>query len=160
MKVHEIMTSEVAVAKPNESLASAARTMRTLDVGALPVFDGERLVGILTDRDITIRSVAAGSDPETTPVSSSMSADVIFCFEDHELHEAEWLMQEHQVRRLPVLNREKRLVGIVSLGDFATRSHERQFVGQTLERISEPHAVVGMEAGFGIAASRAGAIEL
>ena len=137
MKVHDIMTERVKVAHPNESLQCAARAMRTIDAGALPVCDGDRLVGMLTDRDIAIRAVADGSDPTQAAVKDAMSPHIIYCFEDQDAHEAEKIMQEHQIRRLPVLDRNKRLVGILSLGDLATKTHELQEVGATLERVSE-----------------------
>jgi CBS domain-containing protein len=137
MKIQEIMTSNVKVARPNESIQCAARAMRSLDVGVLPVCDGERLVGMLTDRDIAIRAVADGTDPKSSLVKDSMSPEIIYCFEDDDAHEAEHVMQERKIRRLPVLNRNKRLVGIISLGDLATRTHEAQTVGETLEKVSE-----------------------
>jgi CBS domain-containing protein len=111
--------------------------MRSLDVGVLPVCDGDRLVGMLTDRDLTIRAVAEGRDPKITTVEEVMTPEVAYCFEDQDIEEAERVMEKHQIRRLPVLNREKRLVGIVSLGDFATKDDETR-AGETLERVSEP----------------------
>jgi CBS domain-containing protein len=95
--------------------------MKALDVGALPVCDGERLVGMITDRDITLEATAQSRDPVTTLVRDCMRPEVIYCFEDEDVDEAERIMQEKQIRRLPVLTREKRLVGIVSLGDLATK---------------------------------------
>jgi CBS domain-containing protein len=143
MKIQEIMTPKVKIARPNESLQCAARAMRSLNVGALPVCDGERLVGMVTDRDITVRAVAEGTDPTHAPVSESMTPDVVYCFQDQDAHEVERMMQEKQIRRLPVLDRAKQLVGIVSLGDLATKTHEPQMVGETLERVSEPCATDG-----------------
>jgi CBS domain-containing protein len=139
MKVHDIMSPKVKVARPNESLQCAARAMRSLNVGALPVCDGQKLVGVVTDRDITIRAVADGIDPKDTPVREAMSPDVIYCFEDQDAHEVERIMQINQIRRLPVLDREKHLVGILSLGDLATKTHESQLIGETLEKVSESH---------------------
>jgi CBS domain-containing protein len=138
MKLKDIMTEKVEVAGPDTSLYEAARKMRDLDVGALPVCDGERLVGMLTDRDLTVRAVAEGRDPKTAPVRESMSAELVYCFEDQSMQEAERLMQEKQIRRLPVLTREKQLAGIVSLGDLATKTDEARAVGKTLEKVSEP----------------------
>jgi Mg/Co/Ni transporter MgtE len=100
----------------------------------LPVCNGDRLVGMLTDRDLTIRAVAEGRRSKITTV---MTPEVAYCFEDQDIEEAERVMEKHQIRRLPVLNREKRLVGIVSLGDFATKDDETR-AGETLERVSEP----------------------
>jgi CBS domain-containing protein len=146
MKVHDIMTSTVKVARPNESIRCAARAMRAMNVGSLPVCDGERLVGMVTDRDITIRAVADGADPDAALVKDNMSPEIIYCFEDDEASEAERLMQERQIRRLPVLDREKRLVGILSLGDLATRTHDSRTVGETLERVSEADERLGRAA--------------
>lgn len=146
MKIHDIMTSTVKVARPNESVQCAARAMRTLNVGALPVCDGNRLVGMVTDRDITIRAVADGTDPKETLVKDNMSPEIVYCFEDQDAHEAERIMQERQIRRLPVLDRDKKLVGIVSLGDLATRTHETQTVGETLEKVSEHEEILGRAA--------------
>jgi CBS domain-containing protein len=140
MKLKDIMTENVEVVGPDTSLYAAARKMRDLDVGALPVCDGERLVGILTDRDLTVRAVAEGRDPKSEPVSESMTPGIAYCFEDQTAAEAEHVMAEKQIRRLPVLNRDKRLVGIVSLGDLATKTDEARAVGKTLEKVSEPAA--------------------
>jgi CBS domain-containing protein len=140
MKLKDIMTETVEVVAPDTSLYEAARRMRDLDVGALPVCDGDRLVGMLTDRDLTVRAVAEGRDPKSEPVRKSMTPEIAYCFEDQTAAEAEEIMAEKQIRRLPVLNRDKRLVGIVSLGDLATRTHEARAVGKTLEKVSEPAA--------------------
>ena len=140
MKLKDIMTEKVEVVAPDTSLDEAARKMRDLDVGVLPVCDGERLVGMLTDRDLTVRAVAEGRDPKTAPVRESMTPEIVYCFEDQEAAEAERIMAEKQIRRLPVLNRDKRLVGIVSLGDLATKTDEARAVGKTLEKVSEPSA--------------------
>lgn len=146
MKIHDIMTHTVKVARPNESIRCAARAMRSMNVGSLPVCDGEHLVGMVTDRDITIRAVADGADPEAALVKDSMSREIIYCFEDQDAHEAERIMQEGQIRRLPVLDRQKRLVGILSLGDLATRTHDSRTVGETLERVSEADERLGRAA--------------
>jgi CBS domain-containing protein len=137
MQVKEFMTEDVEVVAPKASLQQAAERMRSLDVGSLPVCDGERLVGILTDRDLTIRAVADGRDPKTTSVEEAMTPGITYCFDDQASEEVERIMEENQIRRLPVLSRDKRLVGILSLGDLATRTDERR-AGQTLGKISEP----------------------
>jgi CBS domain-containing protein len=137
MQLNDIMTQYVEVISPELSIQEAAKQMRSLDVGVLPVCDGDRLVGMLTDRDLTIRAVAEGRDPKITAVEEVMSPEVAYCFEDQDIEDAERVMEKHQIRRLPVLNREKRLVGIVSLGDFATKDDETR-AGETLERVSEP----------------------
>jgi CBS domain-containing protein len=138
MQLKEIMTTDVEVIKPESPITEAAKKMRSLDVGALPVCDGRRLLGMLTDRDITIRATAEGRDPGKTLVRDYMSAELVYCFEDQSIQEAERLMQEKQIRRLPVLTREKQLAGIVSLGDLATKTDEPRAVGKTLEKVSEP----------------------
>jgi CBS domain-containing protein len=112
--------------------------MRTIDAGSLPVCDGRRLVGMITDRDITLRATAEARDPRTTLVRDCMSPEVIYCFEDQSETDAERVMSEKQIRRLPVLTREKELAGIVSLGDLATRTGQMEESGRTLRQISEP----------------------
>jgi CBS domain-containing protein len=137
MKLKEIMTKHVEAVGPDPPIQEAATRMRSLDVGVLPVFEGDRLVGMLTDRDLTLRAIAEGKDPKTTTVQEAMTADVAYCFEDQDVEEGQRIMKENQIRRLPVLNRDKLLVGIVSLGDFATRTDEKR-AGETLEKVSEP----------------------
>jgi len=136
MQVREIMTRSVECLSPDQSLQEAARKMRDLDVGPLPVCDNDRIAGMLTDRDITVRAVAEGRDPARTTVRDVLTPDVIYCFDDQDTQEAAKLMEEKQIRRLLVLNRDKRLVGIVSLGDLATRTGDRDRTGKTLERVS------------------------
>ena len=138
MKVSEIMTHEVEVAAPDAILEAAARKMRDLDVGMLPICDGERLVGMLTDRDIAIRAVAEGKDPRRSLVRDAMTPDVRYVFEDDDVEEAARIMHEVQVRRLPVLNRQKNLVGIVALGDLAVRNPDEQLSGEVLAGVSTP----------------------
>jgi CBS domain-containing protein len=106
----------------------------------LPVCDRDRLVGMLTDRDIAVRAVAEGYDPWTDHVKDAMTPDIVYCFEDQDVKEAAQLMKEKQIRRLVVLNRDKRLVGIVSLGDLAVDTGDEKLAGETLEQISEPAA--------------------
>jgi CBS domain-containing protein len=137
MQLKKIMTKQVDVISPETSIYEAAKRMRSLDVGALPVCDGDRLIGMLTDRDLAIRAVAEGCDPETTTAEETMSPGIIYCFEDQDSAEAERLMRESQVRRLPVVDHDKRLVGIVSLGDLAMKD-DISVAGETLERVSEP----------------------
>ena len=138
MKINEIITPAPEVIRPDAVLVDAAQKMKSLDVGMLPVCDGERLVGMITDRDITVRGVALGDDPRTTPVQKVMSPEVFFCFEDADVNDVARQMEEKQIRRLPVLNRAKRLVGIVSLGDLAVRTGKDELAGEVLERVSEP----------------------
>jgi len=138
MQVSEVMTRRAECTGPEVTLQQAAERMRALDVGSLPVCDKDRLVGMVTDRDITLRCVAEGHDPRTDCVRDAMTAAVFYCFEDEDVAEAAQRMRIKQVRRLPVLNREKRLTGIVSLGDLAVEAGNEQLVGEALEGISEP----------------------
>jgi len=138
MQVKEIMTPKPECVSPEESLQDAARKMRNLDVGPLPVCDNDRLAGMITDRDIVINAVAEGRNAQTTKVREAMTGKVIYCFEDDDVEEAGRTMQEHQVRRLVVLNRDKRMVGIVSLGDLATETGNRWKAGKVLQDVSEP----------------------
>jgi CBS domain-containing protein len=136
MKVSELMTSDVEIVQPDDTLHTAAKMMADLDTGALPVGENDKLVGMITDRDITIRAVAEGRDPDQTKVRDAMSEHIRFCFEDEDTQEVSRKMSEWAVRRLPVLNRDKRLVGIVSLGDLATGGAEEES-GKALEEISD-----------------------
>ena len=135
-KISEIMTRNVQVVRPDDSLQRAAQCMKDLDVGAVPVCDGRRLLGMITDRDITVRASALGLSPSTTKVTDVMSKDLCWCTEDESATEVLDGMGEHQIRRLPVVNAQKELVGIVSLGDLATRQHTP--VQQALREISTP----------------------
>ena len=138
MRVSEIMTRGVESVAPGASLREAAQKMSELDVGPLPVVDGDRVVGMLTDRDITVRATAKGADPNTTCVRDAMTPDVIFVFEDEDVAEAGRLMKQKQVRRLLVLGRDRRLSGIVSLGDLAVDSGDTHAAGSALEGVSQP----------------------
>src|SRR5688572_17972727 len=139
MKVHELMTTGVECLKPNDTIEHAAQRMRDLDVGSLPVCGpSDKLVGMVTDRDITIRATSCACDPAETIVSDVMTPEVVYCFEDQTADEAAKIMEDKQIRRLIVLNRDKRLVGIVSLGDLAVRNADDRLSGEALERVSEP----------------------
>ncbi|HEY2817899.1 MAG TPA: CBS domain-containing protein [Casimicrobiaceae bacterium] len=120
MKVSKCMTRDVQFVNPTQSIRDAARMMAEIDAGALPVGQDDRLVGMITDRDIAVRAVAEGKSPDT-PIREIMSREVLYCFDDQELKDIARNMGEMKVRRLPVLNRDKRLVGIVSLGDLALK---------------------------------------
>lgn len=122
MKIHDVMTKEVFVAGPDQSIREAAKIMALYDTGALPVGDDDRLLGVITDRDIAVRAVAQGKSLDT-PVSDVMSREILYCFEDEDVEHVMRNMGDNKVRRLPVMNRQKRLVGIVSLGDL---SHKAQ----------------------------------
>lgn len=123
MKISECMTRDVETVGPDDSLQQAARVMADIDVGALPVGDNDRLVGMITDRDIVIRAVCDGKGPDTA-VRDVMSTDIKYCYEDESLDEIANNMGDLQIRRLPVVNRDKRLVGIVALGDVAVTADE------------------------------------
>jgi CBS domain-containing protein len=138
MHIGEVMTKHVEVIGPDARLREAAGKMKTLDVGLIPVCDGDKLRGTLTDRDIAVRAVAQGYDPAETKVADIMSTDLAYCFEDDEIEAALNLMEKRQIRRLPVLNRDKRLVGIVSLGDLAVHAGPKARLGETLEEVSQP----------------------
>jgi len=138
MELRDIMTRDVEIVSASASLKEAADKMKSLDVGLMPVCDGDRLQGILTDRDITIRATAHGRDPKKTKVSDVMSTDLAYCLEEQEVEEAVSLMEARQIRRIPILNQDKRLVGIVSLADIAIHVRDRDLSGETLEEISEP----------------------
>jgi CBS domain-containing protein len=137
MKIRDVMTRSVELVNPDTSLEEAARKMRETDTGFLPVGENDRLVGTLTDRDITIRAVAEGRDPKSAKVRDAMSEELVYVFEDAETAEAADLMAQRQIRRLPVLNQDKRLVGVVSLGDLATRTPDDDVVGQTVQDVSK-----------------------
>jgi CBS domain-containing protein len=139
MQVKEVMTGGVECVRPDDNIAAAARKMKDLDVGALPVCgDDDRLKGMITDRDITVRATAGSFDPGGTRVREVMTPNIIYVFEDQDVTEAAQLMKENQIRRLAVLNRDKRLVGIVSLGDLAVDTRDEGLAGATLEAVSEP----------------------
>lgn len=138
MKVRDILTKDPEVIRPDAMICEAARKMKQLNIGMLPVCDGERLVGAITDRDLTIRAVADGSDPLKTRVRDVMTPHICYCFDDQDLEEAAKQMEEKQIRRLAVLNRNKRLVGIISLGDFAIRSQDENLTEEVLECVSQP----------------------
>jgi CBS domain-containing protein len=130
------MTRHVEVVRPDATLQEAAAKMADLEVGTMPVCDGDRLVGLLTDRDITIRAVARGAGP-TTPVREIMTSTVRYGFEDEPVDRALDTMKKQKIRRLPILDRERRLTGIVSLGDLAVDTDSAE-AGEALERISMP----------------------
>jgi CBS domain-containing protein len=137
MRVAEAMKREVKLARPEMTIEEAARTMLESDAGALPVAENDRLVGMITDRDIAVRAVARGRSPDT-PVREIMSAEIKYCFDDEDVEHVARNMANQQLRRLPVVNRDKRLVGILSLGDVAiTQGAARETVGEVLQAISK-----------------------
>ena len=136
MNIGEVMTRNVEVVQPDTSVRRVAELMRELDVGMLPVCEGERLVGTITDRDIVIRGVAEGCDGDRTKARDLMSTDVVYCFEDQDTEEAADIMNVRQIRRLIVLDRSKHLAGVVSLGDLAVR-YDEVVAGSALEGVSQ-----------------------
>lgn len=139
MRIREAMTPGVECVKPGDCIIQAAEKMRDLDVGALPVCgDNGRLLGMVTDRDITLRATASALDPSQTCVRDVMTYDVIHCFEDQDIQDAVDIIEREQVRRLVVLSRDQRLVGILSLGDIAVKNPNEQLCGEALERVSQP----------------------
>ena len=137
MRVEACMSSDVRVVSPTETIRKAAQTMKEIDAGFLPVGENDRLVGMITDRDIAVRAVAEGRSPDT-PVREVMSADVHYIFADESVEQAASRMGELQVRRLPVLNRDKRLVGIISLGDVSRSDGATDDSGAALKEITQP----------------------
>ena len=138
MKVFETMTPEVVTVGPDTPLAEAARLMRDNDIGPLPVSDDGRLVGMLTDRDITVRATAQGRDPSSTLVREVMTPELVCCLETDDVEQAADIMQRAQLRRLVVIDRTGRLLGIVSLGDIVLQTGDEKLAGETLEAVSEP----------------------
>jgi CBS domain-containing protein len=138
MELKNVMTRRVEVIHPDATLQEAAQEMKARDVGPLPVCDGDRLKGMLTDRDITVRATAEGRDPKTTRVCEVMTSEVVCAREEQSVQEAARLMEDQHIRRLLVLNCDKRLVGIVSLGDLALGTGDEQLAGEVLRRVSEP----------------------
>lgn len=138
MQVKNLMTKNAECTRPDATLQEAAQRMKSLDVGALPVCENDRLVGMVTDRDIAVRSVSEGHDPSQDRVRDIMTSGIVCCTEDQDVSDAARIMREKQIRRLPVLDGERRLVGIVSLGDLAVESGDERLVGEALEGISEP----------------------
>jgi CBS domain-containing protein len=136
MKVREIMTTGVECVTPGTTLQEAAQRMKSLDTGFLAVCDNDRLIGAVTDRDITIRSVAEGLSLDT-PVEDIMTKDVFYCYDDYSVETAAEFMAKKEVKRLLILNRDKRLVGVVSIGDLSKVEGIQGVVGDTLKDISE-----------------------
>lgn len=135
-RIADLMSTDVQTLQPQDSLRRAAECMQSLDIGAMPVCDGEQLLGMLTDRDIVVRAVADGLNPDQACVSDIMSPSVTCLRSDQDAEDAKRLMGEEQVRRLPVVDESRRLVGIVSLGDLARR--EGGHVDEAVRQISEP----------------------
>ena len=137
MELNKIMTHYVETIRSDASLQQAAQQMASLEVGMLPVMDEYQVVGTITDRDITVRATTRGLDPKKTPVRSAMSEFVIFGFEAQDVRDAARIMMDNQIRRLPILNQDKKLAGIVSLGDLSKALDDKRLAGQVLASISE-----------------------
>lgn len=140
MKLSEIMTRDVEIIQPDDTLKVAAQKMRDRDIGFLPVCDGESLMGVLSDRDIAIRALADGMDIAVMLGRDLMTTPAIYAFDDQDVAEAAKIMEENQIRRLVILDRDdKRLVGVISLGDLA-RKGITDISGRVLQRVSEPES--------------------
>jgi len=135
MQVYEVMTPDAVVVGADMTLAEAAQRMKLLDVGPLPVVDGNRVVGMLTDRDITVRATSEGVDPKSVCVRDVMTAEVVACLESDDVAAAARMMQITQLRRLVVVDDDGRMVGIVSLSDIALQTHDEKLTAQTLEGV-------------------------
>jgi CBS domain-containing protein len=138
MKVNEIMTTDFEKIDAASSLCDAAEKMKAFNIGFLPIHDGDKLIGLVTDRDIVVRGLAEGFDPRSTPVKDVVSSDIVYCYEDESVEDAARLMEDNQVRRLIVVDHNHAPVGIVSIGDIAVKSGQEQLAGEILERVSEP----------------------
>ncbi len=138
-QVKDVMTKKVKLVHPSVSIKEAAGKMFEFDIGMLPVAENEKIVGVLTDRDIAIRSAARGDNPDTTEIRKAMSSDTTHCYEDQSVQEAARIMKEHQIRRLIVLDRDNKLAGVCSLGDLAVYEEGTDKSGEVLEEVSKPH---------------------
>jgi CBS domain-containing protein len=138
LQVKDVMTPQAEVISPDATTEEAASLMKTLDIGVLPVCDEEGLVGVLTDRDLVVRVMAATRDPKAVLVGEAMTPSVVYCFEDDDVEHAAAVMAGQQIRRLPVLDRNRKLVGIVSVGDIAVHTQDHQLTGRVLEDVSQP----------------------
>ena len=146
MKLREIMTSNVEVIHPDDTLQTAAEKMRDRDIGFLPVCDGDRLIGVLTDRDLITRALAEGMESKAMLGRDLVTSPAIYCFDDHSVDEAAKLMHDNQIRRLVILSRDKRMVGVVSLGDLAISADDK-LSGELLQSVSEPMSASRPEPG-------------
>jgi CBS domain-containing protein len=137
MHIQDVMTADVSFVEPATSILEIARKMRDGDIGSTPVVEDERLVGMVTDRDIVVRVIAEGGDVRTKTARDAMSPGVLYCFADQTVESVLESMGDQQIRRLPVIDRDKKLVGVVSLGDLAL-SGRRKAAGEALQEISQP----------------------
>ena len=137
VRVKDLMTPQAEVVSPDATTEDAASVMKTLDIGVLPVCDEQGLVGILTDRDLVVRVVAAKRDPKAVLVGEAMTPSVVYCFEDDDIERAASVMAGQQIRRLPVLDRNRKLVGVITIGDIVTHG-QAHLGGEVLEEVSQP----------------------
>jgi CBS domain-containing protein len=135
--LRDVMTREVETVAPTADVTQVAKTMKALNVGALPVCDGTRLNGMITDRDIVTRVIADERNPGAVKAQDAMSPGVMYCYDDQRVEEAARVMEGEQIRRLPILNRKNQLVGIVSLGDLAVKLEQPKTAGKALEGVSQ-----------------------
>ena len=138
MKIKDVMTKSVETVRPDQTLQEAASRMKSLDVGPMPVCENDRLIGMITDRDIVLRAAADGRDLRTTKVREAMTPDVAVCSEDDDVKDAAKTMKDRQIRRLVVVDGQKRVAGIVSLGDIAVDTSDEKMSGRVLEEVSKP----------------------
>lgn len=138
LRIKDVMTPQAEIISPDATTEDAAALMKTLDIGVLPVCDEEGLVGVLTDRDLVVRVLAASRDPKAMLVGEAMTPSVVYCFEDDDVEHAAAVMAGQQIRRLPVLDKNRKLVGIVSVGDIAVNTQDHQLTGKVLEDVSQP----------------------
>lgn len=146
MKLREIMSDNVEVIHPDDTLQTAAEKMRDRDIGFLPVCDGERLIGVLTDRDLITRALADGLEVKAMLGRDLVTSPAIYCFDDQSVDEAAKLMHDNQIRRLVVLSRDKQMVGVISLGDLAMTADDK-LSGDVLQSVSEPMSASRPEPG-------------
>ena len=137
MKINEVMTPDVSYVMPDTPILEIARKMREADIGSTPVLENDRLVGMVTDRDIVVRIVAEGTPTQTARARDAMSPGIFYCYEDDSVEDVLEKMGDQQIRRLPVVNRDKRLVGVVSLGDLSLTGRRKR-AGEALQEISQP----------------------
>lgn len=135
MRVQDVMTAGIRIAEPDEALPHAARKMRSQNIGALPVIENGELIGMLTDRDIAVRAVGGGKDPASVKVRDIMSEECFWCLETEDLEDAVRIMEQNRVRRLPVMNAKKEIVGMLSLEDVALHA-PASLTGEVLKAVA------------------------
>jgi len=138
MLVGEVMSHDVEIINPDFTLQEAAKKMKDLDIGYLPIGENDKLVGMITDRDITVRATAKGLDPKKNKIRDIMTKKVVYCFEDQPVEDAVKKMEENQIRRLTVLNKNKRAVGVIAIGDIAVTG-EGKLTSEVMENVSAHH---------------------